>query len=70
MIGDVAVGSVASEIVNTGVIAGDILFGDGDSSYDGTAGLFIGDLMLGNGTSRIRLGADGESVIAEGGPST
>ncbi len=55
-------GVIGSQITNTGAINGAIHFDDGNVLYDGAGGTQTGGIYLGEGTDRVVLGNDGETV--------
>jgi Ca2+-binding RTX toxin-like protein len=54
------------KVVNSGVIAGSIYFGNAEANYDGSCGHLFGDIYLGLGVNTVRLGNGGEIVRGGG----
>jgi hypothetical protein len=55
-------GVLGADITNTGAINGAIHFDDGNVTYNGAGGTQTGGIYLGEGTDRVVLGNDGETV--------
>lgn len=63
----IAGGAASVNVVNAGLILGDVAFGTGGDSFDGRAGTVVGALRGGGGDDTIRSGAGDDSVTGDEG---
>jgi len=70
IIGAISLANGSNQIHNTGIIAGNIHFGNTASTYDGAGGHLYGDIYLGFAANTVTLGNDGDTVYGGGGVDT